>query len=1155
MRNWAAPLSFVSNPEQTASPTATAGGEMDVEREVRFAVVMYGGVSLAIYINGVTQELLSLVRATARKPGTNEMLLSEDELRPSEAVYRDLAKHLDRISVRKNKDSQGNDVTRTQFVVDIISGTSAGGINGVFLAKALARNQTMGGLKRLWLAEGDLGKLLNDTRAKDYSREAGFPVQTPEASLLNSHRMYRKLLEALEEMGDTANPAKASALVNELDLFVTTTDIEGIPLPIQLSDRVVYERRYRNVFHFRYARDPRLGEQRESVQDFTRDDFTKENDPFLAFAARCTSSFPFAFDAMQLADIKIILDRYRHYADDDPTESDQPGMRTRWDEFFKEYLRLGLFDIDKKSRCEQPTGAPDDALSKLRDAFWTRSFGDGGYLDNKPFSYATSMLMRRQANCVVDRKLLYVEPTPEHPELTPKKTPARPDFARNVRAAALDLPRRETIREDLDYLYDRNRMLERIGTFAQHVDEDVILLTTETETLNHDEFREADLRTMINTYGVNYGAYHRLKVAEITTLITDILARALGHDPGSDATLAIRELVAAWRRDEYDPLHQRELASAGNKKKTENQFLLEFDTHYSLRRLNFLNRRINLLAQDPGSAFDAKSKKMLCAWLEHLEKTPLEKNQDLLRTVKQLRGQIESNDPKTNLPLEWLPAFRAELIKIKRHKIAPALIAARLIEEIFLRKDSDPARCLREAAADFGFSWESMQQILSQKDEQKRNDLAEQEFNKRASKLRTLIDVIKTVLSKREGAQLTIANSNDVDLNKGDVAARVFLDYYYRNFVLYDLITYPVEYGTGAGEANVVKVYRVSPEDASAIMEEHAGKPRDKLAGRTLMSFGAFLDESWRKNDMIWGRLDGAERLIAVLLEDEQEQQIRDNFVERAHREILLEEIKEGNGDAVCRLLSNALAHRDLSNPKGQRLQNFVKKLLQQPDLSKSMVESLSRCLDAPEKFARDLPPQRALEYISRSTNITGNMLSALADKYRIDPAKRFASWMARLGAVLWNLIAVAVPENLASLFFRHWLRLLYFFAVALIVVGLLNPTMKFEGWEVLGIIVAVHLIVFGLRSYIRGKLPTHVVSAALRAAVAFIISVLIVTGILHLIERWFHTSSNQLIELSIAGCVALGVGIFVLNQRGREESQRLAKKTPAQTEPSANQE
>jgi hypothetical protein len=38
------------------------------EQEFRFAVVLYGGVSLAIYINGVAQELLRMVRATADLP-------------------------------------------------------------------------------------------------------------------------------------------------------------------------------------------------------------------------------------------------------------------------------------------------------------------------------------------------------------------------------------------------------------------------------------------------------------------------------------------------------------------------------------------------------------------------------------------------------------------------------------------------------------------------------------------------------------------------------------------------------------------------------------------------------------------------------------------------------------------------------------------------------------------------------------------------------------------------------------------------------------------------------------------------------------------------------------------------------------------------------
>jgi hypothetical protein len=48
-----------------AEAEARQSPEYRPEREVRLAVVMYGGVSLAIYMYGVARELLSLVRATA----------------------------------------------------------------------------------------------------------------------------------------------------------------------------------------------------------------------------------------------------------------------------------------------------------------------------------------------------------------------------------------------------------------------------------------------------------------------------------------------------------------------------------------------------------------------------------------------------------------------------------------------------------------------------------------------------------------------------------------------------------------------------------------------------------------------------------------------------------------------------------------------------------------------------------------------------------------------------------------------------------------------------------------------------------------------------------------------------------------------------------
>jgi patatin-related protein len=42
-------------------------------------------------------------------------------------------------------------------------------------------------------------------------------------------------------------------------------------------------------------------------------------------------------------------------------------------------------------------------------------------------------------------------------------------------------------------------------------------------------------------------------------------------------------------------------------------------------------------------------------------------------------------------------------------------------------------------------------------------------------------------------------------------------------------------------------------------------EPVDKLAGIELGHFGAFLKASWRANDWLWGRLDGAQRLLQIM--------------------------------------------------------------------------------------------------------------------------------------------------------------------------------------------------------------------------------------------------------------------------------------------------
>src|SRR6476620_1500593 len=64
----------------SGSQSSSASGNqskpaIDYTREVRFAVVMYGGVSLAIYINGIAQELLRWVRSTAEQSDDKIALL------------------------------------------------------------------------------------------------------------------------------------------------------------------------------------------------------------------------------------------------------------------------------------------------------------------------------------------------------------------------------------------------------------------------------------------------------------------------------------------------------------------------------------------------------------------------------------------------------------------------------------------------------------------------------------------------------------------------------------------------------------------------------------------------------------------------------------------------------------------------------------------------------------------------------------------------------------------------------------------------------------------------------------------------------------------------------------------------------------------------
>ena len=86
-------------------------------------------------------------------------------------------------------------------------------------------------------------------------------------------------------------------------------------------------------------------------------------------------------------------------------------------------------------------------------------------------------------------------------------------------------------------------------------------------------------------------------------------------------------------------------------------------------------------------------------------------------------------------------------------------------------------------------------------------------------------------------------------------------------FEYYDQIVFPIFYEASVGEAELCEVFRISPRDTTSIVDENMpAQKRRKLAGTALFHFGAFLSREWRQNDLMWGRLDAAERIIRSVL-------------------------------------------------------------------------------------------------------------------------------------------------------------------------------------------------------------------------------------------------------------------------------------------------
>jgi hypothetical protein len=228
---------------------------------------------------------------------------------------------------------------------------------------------------------------------------------------------------------------------------------------------------------------------------------------------------------MRLSDIKDVIaaPAFRKQYSYDPK---------LWDGFYKDYLEDG------------GTSA----------GFEVRSFGDGGYLDNKPFSYVTETLLRRRADLPVDRKLIYIEPAPEHP--AEKDVDVRPDALQNVAAALLTLPRYETIREDLGLILERNQTIRRVGAIMQHIrhaSRSALAKNVNAWQMGGSDWAKKYLdEDVLGWYGPGMRPTTSCRVASVLDELGSGLARAMGLDEHGEEARKFRErTLEGWRQAHY----------------------------------------------------------------------------------------------------------------------------------------------------------------------------------------------------------------------------------------------------------------------------------------------------------------------------------------------------------------------------------------------------------------------------------------------------------------------------------------------------------------------------------------------------------------------------------------------------------------------------
>jgi patatin-related protein len=464
---------------------------------------------------------------------------------------------------------------------------------------------------------------------------------------------------------------------------------------------------------------------------------------------------------------------------------------------------------------------------------WTW-FVDGGVLDNKPFGPAIDAIRAHPAGVEVDRRLLYLEPDPAD-DLKPSNQSAPGTLAAAI-GGLTGLPRAEPILDDLVEIGRLNERVRRIRDIVQ----------TSWETI---EQRVTDIAGPLAEIPDDP---NDAKLAEIRRRLQDDARTGAGFSYATYVRLKISGVVDRYAESACavcdlpsDSTHallarsvirrwaEREQLFEQQIDPTSRQleFLTAFDLAYGERRLRFLIACLNGWYRDAGKH-------------GYPERAAIdEAKRHLWAAVGTLRDAIAGTGFDETLTGSYTSSFPVEVMA-----------------EFMQHTGFDPAAYVDERGEQLDALERGLREFLN-------------------TKLATFTPDLY--------AELMRVTTDWPGDRRWELLVR------YLGFPFWDILLYPIQALSDVGERDQIEVIRISPRDTHRIPPLTLDGQRSKLKGAESHHFGAFLSRPGRENDYLWGRLDAAERLIGILLDDADDLE-RARWCNEAFRAILTED-----GDAV----------------------------------------------------------------------------------------------------------------------------------------------------------------------------------------------------------------------------------------------------------------